>query len=384
MKKFSLILWYFPLCFFIFLTIFVFVKFILIFFFNAAFEPEFMFYLTPYYLLSGVNNLHLLLLSLIVLFFGTYLHVKISKKSLYLSFIPSAIILVGLGYKIAFADVHVEFILNYFIFGLMLFTILTDHNHALNFPEIAECVEKEKRTRDIGKHIPFITQAKPEEEIKPQMIQVPVAQAPPYGISANEIFNLYKETLFDLRAVLKEDIRRSQEIMDDLEYRRKKMDRTEEESKVKLKNLSKCPYSSQHEELVNDKILKYKCEPKMDIKKYEDLVNFDKIMGSATIVKRGIIKKVNRQFVELIGFDSEFLLEKSMFDFIAPESLFNIENYYLNRLKGSKENTYRTAFLTSDERKIDVEIIIKPTIYEHNIADIMIIRNIKGSDKISK
>ena len=54
-------IWYFPLCFFVFLVLFMFVKFIFIFFFRAGFEPRFMFDLTPYYLLTGVNNLHLLL-----------------------------------------------------------------------------------------------------------------------------------------------------------------------------------------------------------------------------------------------------------------------------------------------------------------------------------
>ena len=82
---------YFPLCFLIFLTIYLLVKFIFIFFFRAAFEPQFMFDLTPYYILSGVNYLHLIVLSLIVIFIDAYLHLKINKKNLAFSFIPTGI-----------------------------------------------------------------------------------------------------------------------------------------------------------------------------------------------------------------------------------------------------------------------------------------------------
>ena len=92
MKRINYILWYFPFCFFVFLAIYIFIKFLFIFFFRAAYEPEFMFDLTPYYILSGVNNLHLLFLSLIAVIFDAYLHANVSKRYLLFSFFREFII----------------------------------------------------------------------------------------------------------------------------------------------------------------------------------------------------------------------------------------------------------------------------------------------------
>jgi len=60
---------FFPFSFFIFIASFVFIKFIFIFFFNAAFTPRFIFELTPFYLI-GMNDLQLLM----ILFYLLFLH----------------------------------------------------------------------------------------------------------------------------------------------------------------------------------------------------------------------------------------------------------------------------------------------------------------------
>ena len=84
MKKIiDYILWYFPFSFFVFIAIFMSIKFIFIFFFRATFEPGFMFDFTPYYLLTGENNLHLIFLSLILIWFNVYFHLNVSKKNLF-------------------------------------------------------------------------------------------------------------------------------------------------------------------------------------------------------------------------------------------------------------------------------------------------------------
>ena len=71
-------------------------------------------------------------------------------------------------------------------------------------------------------------------------------------------------------------------------------------------------------------------------------------------------------------------MNKSLFDFIAPEGLADLEKYYLNRLKGSDSYTYGTVFSTKDNGKILVEVSIKPTTYEGKKAEIAIIKELEN------
>ena len=98
----------------------------------------------------------------------------------------------------------------------------------------------------------------------------------------------------------------------------------------------------------------------------------DKIPRSAAIVKRGILKQVNPPFIELLGYDTNILLEKSLLDFIAPEGISGIEEYYLSRLKGGVISTYETVFLTKDNNKLAVKVSIKPTIFNGENAEIAV------------
>ena len=122
----------------------------------------------------------------------------------------------------------------------------------------------------------------------------------------------------------------------------------------------------------------------MDIKNYtvkdriqKEYLNIDKLEGCIAIIKRGILKEVNLSFAELIGFDKEILLEKSLFNFVAPEGLFKIEEYYLKRLRGIEKNSFETILLNNNNEKIQVEITMKHTRFYGEPADIAIIRELK-------
>lgn len=383
MKKLNVVLWYLPLCFFLFLTIFIFFKFIFIFFFNAAFEPEFMFDLTPYYLLSGVNNLHLLLLSVIVVAFDAYLHFKISKKNLVLSFIPTGIMLVGIGFKIATQVMEISDVLYYLIFGFLLIIILTDNRHVLIFPETTISPEKEK----IVKSKPIIAKIKSKDTVEPKYIQISETETPLGYVSANEILTLHKETLADLRSILKDDLRRAKDLLEELEHRTRKIDVLEEEIRNKKYDVVPqqmnliCPYSSLYDKKGVNDISSYRTFTKVELEKEKQIeennANIHKFAGCAAIIKRGILKKVNSSFVDLLGFDKEILLEKSLFNFVAPEGLFKVEEYYLNRLKGNQKNSYETILLTNYDAKIQVEITMNPTMFFGEIADIANIKVLK-------
>lgn len=387
MKKLNIILWYLPICFFIFLASFLFIKFIFIFFFNAAFEPEFMFDLTPYYLFTGVNNLHLLLLSLIVVGFNAYLHFKIIKKNLIISFFPTGILLAGLGLKIATQEMSIFYILHYLLFGFLLIIALVDQRHVLVFPEIIIPSGKEKFVEKIAKPKQILSKTKAHTFVEPQYLQTHEIDKTSNYVSAYEIFELHKETLSDLRSILKDDLRRAKDLLEELEHRTRKIDILEEEIRNRKYNTNlqhtsfTCPYSSFFDKQYYVDIKSIKDESMIELKKEKQILydnfNVEKFLGCAAIIKRGLLKQVNSSFAKLLGFEKEMLLEKTLFNFVAPEGLFNIEEYYLKRLKGIEKNSYETILLKNNNGKIHVEITIKPTKFYGEIADIAIIRELK-------
>ena len=109
--------------------------------------------------------------------------------------------------------------------------------------------------------------------------------------------------------------------------------------------------------------------------------NLDEILESAAIVRRGILKQINSSFADLIGFETDEILNRDFIDFVAPEGLANIEQYYLNRLKGIGDSTYDTIFSTKNKGYISVKIKIKPTFYKGEKAEIAIVNKIENQQK---
>ena len=105
---------------------------------------------------------------------------------------------------------------------------------------------------------------------------------------------------------------------------------------------------------------------------YDD-ETLDKIPESAAIIQRGILKQINSPFLELVGYTTDDIVEKSFFDFIALEGLADVEKYYLDRLKGDSVTVYKTVFSTKDDKKIPVKVNIRQTIYNGEKAEIVII-----------
>lgn len=357
---------YFPLCFLILLAIYMSVKFIFIFFFRAAFEPQFMFDLTPYYVLSGVNNLHLLVLSLIVVFFDAYLHFNISKRNLVFSFIPTGIMLAGLGLRITVWEMVDSSVLSYLVFGCLLIIALIDQKHILLLQDVGDFVKKEPVIGKSTLEKPIVT------AVESPPAQIPVVGKPIRIEGIDEILALHKQTLIDLRAVLKDDIQRAQNIMEDLEKRRKNL--IDEEKLFRNRFISHLNDNIQVKPTTSDD------ELPVDIKTDEDNgkqpTMLDDFLGSAAVVKRGVLKQVNQPFIELTGYDSDTLLEKNLIDFIAPEGLPGIEEYFSNKERDKVIYSYDTVFLTKDKRKIPVKIFVKPMIYNKKKVDMILIRNI--------
>jgi PAS domain S-box-containing protein len=119
---------------------------------------------------------------------------------------------------------------------------------------------------------------------------------------------------------------------------------------------------------------------KETIEKHEILY---KISEGAAIVQRGILKQVNRPFVELLGYNMEEILEKSLLDFVVQEGFSGIEKYYLNRLKGEAVSSFETVFLTKDENRLAVEISIRPIVFNGEKADIAVFNKVTGAQEAS-
>jgi len=186
MDQHNIVIWNIPFYFFIFLGFFLALKFVFIFFFRAAFEPRFIFELTPFYLLSGVNNLQLIFLSLIVVTSNMYFHINLTRKNLYRSFIPTSCMLTGLGLGITTKAISISNLSQYLIFGLLLFILIIDHRRTLIFPETLPQKGLPKSQTFIQKiPMPFFTRPKPQPSL-----QTGQPMISPTGITS--LFNVFK------------------------------------------------------------------------------------------------------------------------------------------------------------------------------------------------
>jgi hypothetical protein len=109
-----------------------------IFFLRSAFEPKFIFELTPAFIFKGFNNLQLLFLSLVVVAYDAFLHIKGGRKNLIYSFIPTFIMLGGIGVGISTKELSISNFPYYILFGLLLLVVVVDHKHTLKVPEVSK------------------------------------------------------------------------------------------------------------------------------------------------------------------------------------------------------------------------------------------------------
>lgn len=370
---------YFPVIFFLIIAIFILIKFVFIVLFRAAFEPQFIFDLTPYYLLSGVNSLDLMLISLLIIIFDVYLHFKVSKKNLIYSFIPTCIILAGLGIRIASVEVDGAYALHYLVFSCLLFIALIDQKQILKFQDMNITPKIEQ----------VVTKTTADNSVVG--MEIPDRQFPSFGQpirieGIDEILALHKQTLVDLRTVLKDDINRAQNLMGDLEKKSEKLNILSEEIETRRKNLIEDEKvfrnRSGHpiKETIKVSPVETKVKTILEQKPLETKIKqptmLDDFLGSAAVVKRGILKQVSQPFVDLVGYESNTLIEKNLVDLIAPESLHEFEKNYSNKSKVESITSYKTVLLTKYNKKINVEITIKPMIYDKKAVDLILIRTL--------
>ena len=382
---------------------FIVVKFIVIFFFRTAYEPDFIFQLTPFYLLSGLNNLHLLFLSLLVILLESYFHLNSTKKNLTYSFLLTILMLSGCGYAITTKELDVSNILYYIIFICLLLALLIDHKHTLIFEDVGSTVvEKTKTVKKKPAGRPVATSQPPStprpslfgsfasfrknlrkptitrrvKEVKDMAVEQPkpvkVLDAQP----VTPVVNVgQKPSLYG--GFSDEEVTKLWTMLKDIEKRTSRLEHLEGEIDERQNRLLE-----QKRDLRNQLIASnFK---KHGIKDFDepdnDIIEFLKsTRSSAAVIQRGTFKQINKSFAKLLGYEIGELVNKNMYNFIVPEGFSNIEKYYLHRLRGKAYSSYETIFLTKDNQKISVEIDIKPTILNGEKAEIAIIK--KSKDK---
>jgi PAS domain-containing protein len=352
MKKFSQYSWLFPCCLFIFLSIVLTVKFIFIFFFRTAFEPRFIFELTPLYLLSGLSNVQLLALSLLVMVFDMYLHLRSSKRNLLLSFFPTSVMLASVGFTIMFNPMDIEYALHYILFGCVLLVVLIDYQCVLKGVELPTMQRKKRPTvvdRRERQPAPLHTRSffvRHSQADQSSPVPLPPARSVEFRDETKAVLQKMQTMLDELER----KTARIEKLESDFEERQKKLaDQEKTITDHVLSNLeSKEKTNDTEKNLVRD-------IPANDIVYMkEKIVNHlivDTTTDLAAVVQRGIFKQISNTFADFLGYGRTELLQKSFFVFIAPHGFEDTRKYYLNRLKALRRTRFEQSFLQRNIRR---------------------------------
>ncbi len=112
-------------------------------------------------------------------------------------------------------------------------------------------------------------------------------------------------------------------------------------------------------------------------KRYSVLVEY---AGDGVVVirKDGKISFVNSKLIEMLGYEKNEILGSHFSRFIAPEYIKITSERFRNRLKGEKvPSTYEIELLAKNGEKIPVELNATAVIYEGEMVDLVVLRDIR-------
>ena len=240
-----------------------------------------------------------------------------------------------------------------------IFKELEKRNEALEKAnkELEEKIKKlkKKKTSGSGVFSGFLIGKSKKEEIENEL---------------NEI-EKRKHLLDELEVKLNEEKRSLNEQRKWFVKWREKLESLEYEIENRRQNLANL------NRLADEQVLEADTPVDIGSKDVFDVGYLDDISDGAAIIQRGILRKVNDYFAELLGYGAEEIVDKSLFDFISPEGFSGLEDYYLHRLKGDSVSSYDTIFLTKDNSKVFVEVKTKPIVFDGEKAELAVFRKIK-------
>lgn len=378
MKKPNHNAWLFPNCFFLFFSVYLFVKFLFVFFFMAGYEPQFLYHLTPLYLLSGLSNVQLLTLSLVLMVFDMYLHLWSSRRKLLLSFLPTALMITGIGFTMMFNPIDISYVLHYILFGLLLAVILIDYQDLLKGIQPTTIPWKKESLAT-----PMMVQSPAPTRKKPLFARTDKPVPQPIPASITDGFGEFKKVSNDI-------LQKMQILLDNLEQKTHKIEQLEsriEEQKQSTHPPQALSDQTNHPSVTNKNSYSFQKNNVTPISPEETIILKEKIHNHlvidgmndvVAIVQRGVFKEISNSFAGFLGYERTDLLQKNFFVFIASRGFEDARKYYLNRLKGVSSNSFRTILVTKEKTEVLVEITVTPTVYKGDPAEFLCVTQVKN------
>ena len=114
--------------------------------------------------------------------------------------------------------------------------------------------------------------------------------------------------------------------------------------------------------------------------KYRTLV--DRANDVICVIQDGIVKMCNPRLTEFWGGSIEEMLERPFTDFVHPDALSEVVNYYHRRMSGeSLPSIYETVLMRKDGDRSYVEVNAVSISYDGKPADLVIIRDMNERKK---
>ncbi|MCX6665789.1 MAG: PAS domain S-box protein [Euryarchaeota archaeon] len=307
-----------------------------------------------------------------VILVDTYLHVKATKRNLIYSYLPTSLMISGVGLTIMFAEASISYIFHYIVFCCLLLVVIIDQKRILTLTDTKQVLpgkkpfnlwdEKESTTR--ASHLPD---------------QEPIQR---YAAPSLTTDSVALNELIDSSEMMAQRI---QVLNGFLERKMIKLEKAEQEIEEQRKNLIE-----QQEMFIDRLIHYYNRKDNIQVVKptepiliepmiVEEKIENHLVIGGTTecivVVQRGIVKQASGSFAEILGYAKDDIINKSLLGFFTDQGKEEAKKYWLGNLKGAGSNSYKTVFLTKEYKEIPVEITVKPTIYNGMFAEFLIVKS---------
>ncbi len=307
------------------------------------------------------------------------LHLQSSKRNLLLSFLPTALMIIGAGFTIMFNPMDLAYLFHYVLFGCLLLIVLIDYQYILKGVDAPRFFKrKEPVPLQISEHEPVLASRAPlffAKNVKP-------VQQPPGTLAP--------ENVADLKIISDAMVQRMQNVLNDLEKKAARIEQLEDKiqqqhtipfsaEKTFPPSPTPLPEAAEKTPVTKEKLINTICsEEKIILKeRIENHLIIDEMDHVVAVVQRGIFRDISNSFADFLGYNRTELLQKNFFVFIAPRGFNDARKYYLNRLKGIATNSFKTVLLTKEQTEIPVEITVVPTVYKGDSAEFISIKEIK-------
>jgi len=306
------------------------------------------------------------------------LHLQSSKRNLLLSFLPTALILTSIGFTIMFNPMDLSYAFHYGLFGCLLLVVLIDYQYVLKGVDAPRLFKrKEPAAITLKEPEPVVT--RPLSLFSKKAIPAQQLSRPPVPENVAN-FKRTSDAMVQKIQNVGEDLKRKPARIEKLEkkiqqqqntpFLSEKMLPTPDSSSLDLKDNVPVKDTNLIQNVSSEEkiILKERIENHLIISEMDHIV---------AVIQRGIFRDISNSFADFLGYERTELLQKNFFVFIAPRGFDDARKYYLNRLKGSSTNSFRTVLLTKTQTELPVEITIAPTVYKGDSAEFLTIKEIK-------